>query len=871
MTKDELLQASSRMALAGMLHDVGKFTERAKISVESTVEQTHQQLYCPQREAGGRQWHTHKHAAYSAIGIDLIEDHAPDLIGEDFFPFANWKSTDSDDSLINAAAGHHKPRSYLQWIVATADRVASGFEREKFEEYNKAEEKNHYQSRQLTLFEQVFSQQQDLKFRYQLEPLSPATLFPIEAKGYEVSDNAVAQAEYRKLWEEFTDAITQIPPSHRQQLPLWLDHFDTLWLSYTHSIPSATAFGTKPEVSLYDHSKAVTALAVALWRYHFELDHDKDRALANMQYRKDWDEKKLLMIQGDFFGIQNFIFSQGSESNKKAAKLLRGRSLYVSLITECAALTILEQLALPSTSQIINAAGKFLIVAPNTPETIAVLETIKKEFNQWFLDHSYGQSGLGLAWEGASCNDFVNSKKEKRFGSLMKALHAQLERSKYAHFNLCGEDAAPAVFEDYLNGFTAPCEVNDKAPAQDNGLSLLASDQIKVGDLLVKKQRIMITKRSIAGVEGLIVPLFGYSIQFTNDEEQSGKFGAEVKKGNIRRFFDFSYPDLEKNKVLWNGYARRNISGYVPRFTEQDSYQADRYSHCANDELVVGQLKTFNHLANEDKWLDAATNKWRGISALGVVKGDIDDLGTIFHQGLDEPTFAKMAALSRQVNSFFAVFLPWLCRTKYRDTYIIFAGGDDFFFLGPWKQQIELANELRVAFKHYVAENSSIHFSAGIAVVKPGLPVYQIAEMGEKALGSAKKYDSGTSDGGYKNAVTCFDQTVSWNDFERLWAAKERLRQLSEDYSLSTAFIYGLLELTDMAANDSKPENAMWRSKFYYRTQRMIANDRRLSSDQKQQARTQIVTDIGESGIKQFKADYRMALQAYIYENRDQN
>lgn len=50
MNQDELLTASSRVALAGMLHDLGKFTERAKIEIEANHEQIHQQLYCPLRK-----------------------------------------------------------------------------------------------------------------------------------------------------------------------------------------------------------------------------------------------------------------------------------------------------------------------------------------------------------------------------------------------------------------------------------------------------------------------------------------------------------------------------------------------------------------------------------------------------------------------------------------------------------------------------------------------------------------------------------------------------------------------------------------------------------------------------------------------------
>ena len=417
MSKEDILQASCRMALAGFLHDIGKFAERAKIKVAPQMLEDNKQRYCPyhKEHEHDKGWFSHVHAAYTGMAVDILEQHAPKLIGDDVYPFGSWKSTDVDDSLINAAAAHHKPDTFLQWIIATADRVASGFEREAFEKYNHAEEKNHYQSRQLTLFEQIGKVDENFAYRYVLKPLSPASIFPVKAQGCEVKDDKAAQAEYLNLWQQFETGLQDIPASHRKQLPLWLDHFDSCWQTYTHSIPSATAFGAKPDVSLYDHSKAVAALAVALWRYHHDRGDDAKQATVNMRERMDWNEEKLILIQGDFFGIQNFIFAQGGDSTKKAAKLLRGRSFYVSLITECAALAVLEALNLPTTSQIINAAGKFLIVAPNTEETIVALASVQKRFNDWFLANSYGLSGLGLAWQAATCDDFCLFKRKAGF------------------------------------------------------------------------------------------------------------------------------------------------------------------------------------------------------------------------------------------------------------------------------------------------------------------------------------------------------------------------------------------------------------------------------------------------------------------------
>jgi CRISPR-associated protein Csm1 len=109
----------------------------------------------------------------------------------------------------------------------------------------------------------------------------------------EGSDKAEAQREYRALWNQFTESLKQIPPSHRNNLPLWLDHFESLWMCFTHAIPSATAGEVIPDVSLYDHSKSTSALAVALWRYHDERNDDAEAARQAMKARTDWDDKKI--------------------------------------------------------------------------------------------------------------------------------------------------------------------------------------------------------------------------------------------------------------------------------------------------------------------------------------------------------------------------------------------------------------------------------------------------------------------------------------------------------------------------------------------------------------------------------------------------
>jgi len=765
MRNTDLLAASCRVALAAYLHDLGKFAERARMDVPTEVLNAHKTQYCPfhTTDKGGKNgYHTHIHAAYTALAFDQVEKSAPDLIQGDMTPFVSRSQLQAEhnqatDSLVNAAAAHHRPDTFLQWIIASADRVASGFERAEFDTYNAAKDentesqtgRNHYQARQLSLLEQIGKTQKisakDLNWRYPLAALSPKSIFPQPRKDCEPADDKLAQQQYQQLWTQFLSALTRIPASHRSNWTLWLDHFDTAWLTFTHAIPAATAFGTKPEVSLYDHSKTTAALATALWRWHEAQGKTDSTAAASLKDRSDWGVDKFLLIQGDFFGIQDFIFAEGSQTNKAAAKLLRGRSFQVSLFTELAALKLLDALSLPPTSQITNAAGKFLIVAPNTSEARAQLEQVRLEINQWFLQHSFGLAGLGLVGKPACCNDFLRG----GFKTLMQGLFAALEKAKLQRFDLTAP-GNPVFDVAYPHGV---CQYNGKLPADkaegnNKASAALSRDQITLGSGLTHEDRLLIV-RDPAALSGnnltqLEVPVFGFGVAFTQSQDITGKFGALAKDGTLQRCWDFSLPETLTD-TLWNGYARRFINAYVPRFTELDLQTQAKYrgieADVSPDDVRFEAGKTLNHIACEDRQpksdrVDDA-GQWQGQVALMTLKGDVDNLGSIFQQGLQEPTFAKMAALSRQMNAFFAIWLPALCQAEFPNTYTVFAGGDDFFLIGPWHSTQQLAARMATEFKTYVADNPGITFSAGMVMTKPGQPIHALATQAEEALSAA--------------------------------------------------------------------------------------------------------------------------------------
>ena len=554
------------------------------------------------------------------------------------------------------------------------------------------------------------------------------------------------------------------------------------------------------------------------------------------------------------------------------------------MFTELAALRILDELGLPPTSQIINAAGKFMIVAPHTVDTLTRLRGLRTEFDDWFVEHTFGQAGVGLAWTAASCADFLRGQHERNedtpFARLMTRLHQQLDIAKHQRLDICSRGGK--AFHD-ANFSMGACSYNGRLPADkvENGVAscALARDQIAIGETLVRLDRILVvrdaTRKLLREHRNLCVletEFFGHVIAFTAEADVTGRFGELAAGGELLRCWDFSLPsgdDVEGTAPLWNGFARRFISGYVPQTRLEDvSTLRGRYEGPLGEQALpgVGELKLLDMLACEDRHPDEKDDsRWQGVAALGVLKGDIDNLGELFRIGLRQPTFAKMAALSRQVNGFFALYLPWLLAREFPNVYTVFAGGDDFFLIGPWRTVQKLAARLRNDFADYVAGNHAIHFSAGIATQKAGAPIHALAELAEDALSAAKLHDG-------KDAVSCFGETMPWQQWQAIEEALQRLAELRLDMSLSTGFVYGLLQFVDMRRREKggEAEAAMWRSRLAYRTRRFVVDKQRgLGEDERRRRTTRIIHDIGGTGIETLGPAYRVVLFNHLYQFRD--
>ena len=206
------------------------------------------------------------------------------------------------------------------------------------------------------------------------------------------------------------------------------------------------------------------------------------------------------------------------------------------------------------------------------------------------------------------------------------------------------------------------------------------------------------------------------------------------------------------------------------------------------------------------------------------------------------------------------------------NTYTVFAGGDDFFLMGPWRSQQDLALAMQKDFACYVGNNPKVHFSVGLLQVKPGYPVRAMAEAAEEALTLAKQHEDQQGDV-IKNAISIYGQVVSWSAYEKLLDLSGRLDDLRDEHHFSAGFAYRLLELCDMAAKEKEiPAAALWRSQLAYQIRRNVVDKLVLPGSgniqlKKSQLQIKLASEL-ESAIRKYGPAFRIALQRHIYLNR---
>ena len=800
--------------LGVFLHDIGKLGQRAFAGVRPVSPETEkiQGDLLPFNKDGG--YFTHKHVLWTEEFFDwLIQKGADPQAGID------WRRV----RLVGSF--HHKPESAVReigaaaWIAAEADRLASGMDRKDKDADREAEaDRTGWDAFIRTPLKSPFNAvalglgaPPDAELP--LEELRPgAPLAPRKRL-----DTGDFQERYEKLWEGFLEAVGRA--LSLKNAAVLAEALLSASERFLWCVPSSTK--DEPDISLHDHARAAAAIAAAIYRWH----EDKG-SLDDEQAVRDREAPKFRFLAGDLSGIQSTLFRLQHQQVRGVNRVLRARSFLMGMITEAGALAARRILALPVFSVLQNAGGRFLMLAAATDDCEDKVEALRAEINQWIQKRYRGDLALNLALTAPfSGNDLLR----ENLPALLARLNQTIEEAKLRPFS----PGMVVVHRDaeYKDRACSICGVRPPAETE------------KVDDTEIHRCEACADENRL----GRELPRVRW-LSWRRGEPRSGRSVAFFDGLRLEWDKRGARPDehgLESLTRVWSGRdtdegpaGLRFLANYVPVLRKGDLADP-RYAAVAREpeQFYEGEPKTFGHIAAAALEPDGSGG-WKSEPFLAVLKADVDRLGMIFGRGLAGGiSLGRLAGLSRSMDFFFTGQLYALLEESdtYGDTYTVYAGGDDLLLVGPWRQMLEVARELRQRFHEWTGGNPNITLSAGIELMKANHPVNRAAGAAEERLERAK-------DAGRDRISAIAAEPVAWREFERQLDQADALHAWLGEGKLSQVFVHRLLwfdALRRRAEGDGKkrPEldldAASWRARWGYQLARHVRDNKNLTPEEK--------------------------------------
>lgn len=811
------------IVLAALLHDIGKVMQRADMHESDALNETYSRSY----QKGSYSGFSYKHSAFTA---EFMENNKPA-----FYEKEKW------GVLTNITCSHHKKNAlnkkeytfHMECLI-NGDHISAGMDR-------KDESKsNDY------LFKKILLNPIVSKVRINKEATKKSEVIPlIKQSGflkkmtngedfYEKYDKSDQSSNYKKLYDEFYKEYEKLlAQSNKITKKQFIDALDYLLEEYFWCVPSNT-MEDSPSNSLYYHSRNTAAVAAAIFKNGSE----------------NRDSNDYVLIGGDVSGIQSYIMGLNEERSKHASKFLRARSYKVKILSEMVLFKILEELDLPRQSVLMNAGGKFMILAPKEG-TKEKLDIIKKAADEEFFKKFQGRLNINLDYSYEVClNQFHRDKFRDTVEDFFDSLE-ETKKKKYASY-FCSESWDPEKLkleESFSN--SERCEAcGSRRVFSGKDYCPECSEDKKIGQQLPTKKIGIISsvfKKAVYG-ENLIC-LFKDTYFYLTDKL---KDDSDFKEFNEKSYFFKMDEEVKDVRIPFKPNA-----AYVPQYNKDS--REDRYilpeKERKNSEaffLDFGEISRFALVPS-----DSTFKNFKGSDFLAVVKGDVDNLGVLFSEGLkkseEDYTLTSYGMFSSMIDFFFSVYIPELIKKKYPKMYIVYTGGDDFAIIGPWNKAIEMITEIKKVFGKYV-NNEEIHFSCGIELMHGKSAIKNVFFAAEEKLNEAKKYeiedDAKNKDDKQKaeenskvdkpkkkkNAVTIFGITMSWKKLDEMMELSETYKDWYEQNNsgennqmsgFSMQFMYKLFTIRELACRcfeaeeknkKKKVDDLMYKSYLVYHT-----------------------------------------------------
>jgi len=368
--------------LGALFHDIGKFEQRC----------------------------TNRRIPHSELGSNFFDEISEEIT----------KILDSDNNAFSKAkkiiSNHHLQDSKDDFVnlIRSADHLSAS-ERVGFNEEDNWQEKWSHKF-MTSLFSKVYLNETDSdkrKTKYYAHKLLTENNYKIIIPQY-YSEKDIKESSPNfpaNTFENFFNDIKTVLGFYEKD-----EDFNTVLIlmlnvieKYMWCIPDFTG-SNLTDISLYNHLKDVAGLSHAI-------------------FKSDKEGKNLNLIIGDLPGIQNYIFNV---AQSKPAKILRGRSIFVQIVTRQAATIVLNNLGLTDASLIMLAGGKFYIVAQDSNNFEDKFEKAKEDIEHNLINNYNYQLSFSCVFHSFNYEDLKN--KKITFGDIIDEASYKLLLKKNQQF-----------------------------------------------------------------------------------------------------------------------------------------------------------------------------------------------------------------------------------------------------------------------------------------------------------------------------------------------------------------------------------------------------------------------------------------------------
>ena len=401
-------------------------------------------------------------------------------------------------------------------------------------------------------------------------------------------------------------------------------------------------------------------------------------------------EQIFTLVGGDISGIQRFI---SNVSSRGALRSYRGRSFFIEFVQEVIVDKILEDIGLSRLHVYFIGGGHFYLIVPNISEIEQKMNKSIEEINRWFIEKRLDLSVI-IDYTHFSLNE-VKHDIQKVFSELSKKLRLK----KYRSLSI---ENMPMVFEPLTLSNLEVCKVCGRKVEK---VYKLRNDDIEAFACEICKMQYEFGKEIMESENVYII------------ESAQGSFEILGKR------FDF-VQNFEGNR---KGYKIRKINEILEK--EENIIPLEIVSYAYSQDL-------------SELSVDEPSKKYASFQA------DVDNLGNLFRNKLGNTSLAQSSMISGMLTYFFKQQIYKILAGK--KITVIYAGGDDLFLLGNWRDVLEFSKQMYEEFRNFV-QNENITFSAGYVLFSDKESIKMIKEISENAESRAK--DNGKDSIAFSNPI----------------------------------------------------------------------------------------------------------------------